>query len=163
MDIESKIDELLEKPAFLVDIFPCTVPAKPDNRYFAVEKYFQKSREELGRKFLFILLKLLCYYDLALVSDDDVYENPEPDQLAALIQACFGPRPAEEAMPGDHINILLAEKNAMIALDRDDQSMVVYGADDSLKEMIGSLARAEGLFFYKAPDFPADPAEDDVR
>ena len=43
-DIISKIDELIEGPVYLVDIFPGTVPRKPDNRYLEVEECFQHSR-----------------------------------------------------------------------------------------------------------------------
>lgn len=159
MDLESKIDELLEKQAFLVDIFPCTVPDKPDNRYFAVEDFFFRYREELGRKFLNILLKLYCYYDLTFVVDEKIYDNPGPDQMAGLITSCYGNCPDEEERDrsGDRIIIMLPEHDSMIVLDRDDQCMVVYDPDEELKEMIGKLVWAEGLFFYKAP------ADEDIR
>ena len=60
VDIISKIDELLEKPCYLIDIFPYTVPETADRRYFRVEEYFQKNRKEWNEKFCRLLLKLYC-------------------------------------------------------------------------------------------------------
>ena len=52
MDIISKIDELIEKPCYLIDIFPCTVPETSDKRYFAIEEYFQNNRADWNKKIL---------------------------------------------------------------------------------------------------------------
>ena len=54
-NILSKIDGLLEKPCYLIDIFPRTVPETPDRRYFAVEEIFQRSRPELVVKSINLL------------------------------------------------------------------------------------------------------------
>ena len=80
-NILSKIDGLLEKPCYLIDIFPRTVPETPDRRYFAVEEIFQRSRPELVERFCRILLKLYCYYDFLLVDGAACTENPDPTAL----------------------------------------------------------------------------------
>lgn len=37
-DVISKIDGLIKGPVYLIDIFPDTVPSKPDNRYFKIKE-----------------------------------------------------------------------------------------------------------------------------
>ena len=58
IDVISEIDRLIEKPHFLIDIFPEQIPPKADNRYLEMEEYFQRHRAELNRKLTNILLKL---------------------------------------------------------------------------------------------------------
>ena len=41
-NIAAKIEEMMDEPCYLIDIFPYTVPKTPDGRYFAVEEYFQQ-------------------------------------------------------------------------------------------------------------------------
>lgn len=147
MDMISKIDELIESPAFLIDIFPKTVPPTEDNRYFEIEEYFQR-QGKLSEKCINILLKLYCYYDFVVVSaQDKVIENPIPNQLVRLIKHCF----KGNYRSRDYINIVLPECNSMIQLHGGNLYMVLYNPNEHLKELVSHLAQAEGLFFYKAP------------
>lgn len=150
-DVISKIDELIEGPVYLVDIFPSTVLPKADNRYFEVEEFFQHNREEIDRKFTSILLKLYCYYDFwisAWRSEHEVFENPDLGQLTSLIKRCF----SGEWKSREYINIILPECNSMIILNGDDLYMGVYNPSEFLKSLILELAQSEGLFFRKASE-----------
>ncbi len=144
MGLESGIDALLEKKAYLIDIFPQTVPRKADNRYFAVEKIFQKDRTEISRKFQNLLLKLYCYYDFEIPEEDCRRRERTPQEAAEWICKCC-------AEPGA-VNILLPEPDALITLDGQDLYMTVYDPDGELKDMLAKLCASEGLFFYEAPD-----------
>ena len=146
-DIIAKIDELIEKPCYLIDIFPCTVPETPDRRYFLIEEYLQNNRAELNGKFCRLLLKLYCYYDFWVSAGEEQAENPKPELLAEGIDHCFEGNWRER----DYINIILPDCSAMVILNGDDLYMIVYNPDDRLKELISKLAGAEGLFFYEAP------------
>ena len=148
-DIIAKIDELIEKTCYLIDIFPCTAPETPDRRYFKVEEYFQKNRRDLDERFCRLLLKLYCYYDFWVSAGDVLAENPEPELLAGWIWHCFEGDWRER----DYINIILPDCNAMVILNGDDLYMSVYNPDERLMELISQLAGAEGLFFYKAPGY----------
>lgn len=136
-DILSKIDGLLEKPCYLIDIFPRTVPETPDRRYFAVEEIFQRSRPELVERFRRILLKLYCYYDLLLVDGAERKENPAPPALL-------------ERVAGD-LTLLLPACGALVMLGGGDLYLRVYNPDRQLAELLAQLAAGEGLFFYRAP------------
>ena len=146
-DIISKIDELLEKPCYLIDIFPGTVPKTADGRYFAIEEFLQANRREWNEKFRRLLLKIYCYYDFWVSFGAESAENPEPRLFAKWIQDCFEGAWKER----DYMNIILPDCNAMVILNGDDLYMSVYNPDNRLMELISQLAGAEGFFFYKAP------------
>lgn len=145
-DIISKIDELIEKPRYLIGIFPCAVPQTLDSRYFMVEEYFQKNRTEWNRKFCNLLLKLYCYYDFWVSAGEKLAKNPEPELLAEWIWHCFEGDWKER----DYINIILPACNAMVILNGDDLYMILCNPDKQLMDIIMQLAGAEGFFVYKA-------------
>ncbi len=144
-DIIEKIDELIEKPRYLIDIFPGAVPRTDDGRYFAIEEYFQKDRRALNEKFCRILLKLYCYYDFWVSTGEENVKNPRPDQLVQWVHHCF----AGDWRERDYINIILPDCGAMIILNGDDLYMILCNPDRQLMELVPQLAGAEGLFFYK--------------
>lgn len=146
-DIISKIDELIEKPCYLIDIFPYTVPTAAGRRYFAIEEYFQANRREWDEKFRRLLLKLYCYYDFWVSFGEESAKNPEPHLFAGWIQECFKGNWRER----DYMNIILPECNAMVILNGDDLYLRLYNPDKRLMELVSQLAGAEGFFFYKAP------------
>ena len=144
MSLEARIDELAEKQAYLVDIFPKTVPYKADNRYYDVEKFFQHSKSKLYHKLTNIILKLYCYYDMTVVTQNESIENPQTAAFISLIEKCFDSK-------SEYINIVLTDFDVMLALNNNDLYMTIYNANDDVKALISQLVCAEGLFFYEAP------------
>ena len=144
MELSDRIDALMDKKAHLIDIFPKTVLQKADNRYFAVEKFFQQNRSELERKLTAIILKLYCYYDFTVVIDDSITENPQVGELTVLLKKCFSGEMK-------YVNIVLPEFEAMLSLNYGDLYMTAYNVSGELKELLAQLVNAEGLFFYEAP------------
>ena len=147
----SKIDELIKGPVYLVNIFPDTVPSKPDNRYFEIENFLQNNREEIDRKFMSILLKLYCYYNFwisAWLLEHEAFENPDLSQLISLIKRCF----VGKWKSREYINIILPECDSMIILNGDDLYVSVYHPSEHLKSLISDLSQSEGLFFRKVPE-----------
>ena len=131
------IDELLAKPCWIVDILPERVPDKSPGQYFAVEKYWLRD-PSLRRKQGNIIMKLNCYYDLTLATENEEIRNPPP--------AVWLERPGRE-----YLNILV-EEHALITADQADTYMTVFTEDEKLLEMIRKLAAAEGLFLWKGID-----------
>ena len=128
------IEELLEKPYWVIDLLPEQVPEKSGGQFFAAEKWFLKD-PDLRRKQIDFLLKLNCYYDLTVVRDEGEIRNPEPRELAALAGR-------------EYLNILAGE-NALISVDPTDIYMTLYNPDERMLELAGKLAEAEGLFLRK--------------
>ena len=142
--VYSQIEELLDRKAYLIDIFPKTVPQKTDGRYFAVEKFFQQNRSDIERKLTAVIMKLYCYYDLTIVIEDGITENPQVEELIVLLEECFSGELG-------YINIVLPECEAMLSLNYGDLYMTSYNVSGELKDLLSQLVSAEGLFFYEAP------------
>ena len=143
MELSDRMEALIDKKAYLIDIFPKTVPQKADNRYFAVEKYFQQNRDDFERKLTAIILKLYCFYDFTTVSENDITDNLQVEELTVLLEKCFSGELG-------YINIVLPECEAMLSLNKDNLYMVAYNVSGELKELLAQLVNAEGLFFYEA-------------
>ena len=85
------IDDYFERPYWIVDILPFQVPADSPGQYFTVEEYYlRKPRwQALRRKYLEILLKLNCYFDMHICGFAGVFEggweiNPKPKRLLPI-------------------------------------------------------------------------------
>jgi hypothetical protein len=137
---ENKTEQLLEKEYIIVDFLPKQVTAENNGSFFDVELLFLKEprASELRRKFADIILKLYCYYGIEVynLSTDEMISNPEPAMLDEWI--CSN---------RDEIQIFI--KESMIVIAKDDTHITVYNPSDSLTEIIGVLAEAEGLFMWK--------------
>ncbi|SHM14207.1 GNAT family N-acetyltransferase [Ruminococcus flavefaciens] len=139
------VDELMMNKAYLIDIFPRTVQEKADNRYFDVEKYFRNNRDELDRSLTNILLKLYCYYDIIAVTNNGAFEINGAEKLVMLLEKYF-------CGENSYMNMILPGCGTLLTFNSDDLYTVVYTENDEAKELIAQLVRAEGLFFYEAPD-----------
>ena len=140
------MDELLEGPYWIVDILPARVSADASGQYFSVERYFlQQSRiVPLRRKYAEILLRLNCYFDMAVSFDSCMsWEmNPDPEAFAERVAGLSG---------NDFLRAVFAQQNAMIDYDHNDTYLTVYDPDASLLDKLKALAAAEGLFVWAPP------------
>ncbi|MBQ2656970.1 MAG: hypothetical protein IJI77_07105 [Erysipelotrichaceae bacterium] len=133
------IEELLEKPYWVIDLLPYQVPEESAGQYFVIEEYFLKDpqNKRLRQCFVEILLKLNCYCDfLVYQNDGEVIENPSPEQLEEMV-----------LQNADIMDIILEE--AMIVIRYDDTYMTVYDPDEKLLETLKPLVTANGLFLWK--------------
>ena len=138
------IEELLNKPYWIIDILPEQVPEDSAGQYFAVERYWRQppAIAEIRRRFTGVLLKLNCYSDfLVSFSDSDQQvSNPDPELLVSWINS-----------EQKDLCIVLPEENTLITLNHDDTCMTVFNPPESLLDRIRSLAAANGLFLWQPP------------
>lgn len=153
-----KIEELLETSYWIIDILPEQVPANSAGQYFAVEEYFLQEPQatELRRKLANVILKLNCYYDIAVWEDLDAdTESPAPDGAPASKAFTLNPAPADLAalFTGEKavgcVRLLVLGQNTLIYSNLDDTYMTVYNAPQELADMLRLLAQSEGLFMWK--------------
>lgn len=141
------IDELLEKPYWIVDILPEQVAKDSAGQYFAIEQYYlnEPQNSELRKKYANLVLKLNCYYDIILLDDfTQDYEygdlNPEPDKLVRYFV-------------GDHVKnsvrIIVKNENTLIVSNKDDTYLTVYNPVEHVLTLIRRLASAEGLYVWR--------------
>ena len=142
------IEELLERPCYVVDILPKQVPADSAGQYFKVERYYLSDTGRLCRMYADVLLKLNCYYDLAFSHDAVNWQvNPEPEMMVLMVQACLSKKPAEACL-----YVSLADGTALLTLQRDATHMTLYNPSGELLQLLRQLASADGLFVWKPTD-----------
>ena len=135
------IEELLEKPYWVIDILPKQVPAESPGRFFDVERYLLEHPQvdALKARKLSVMLKLHCYYDLQISTDvcETWAENPSPEVLRAALDS--------------YLYVLLPGEQALITVDPGDINMTLYNASEDLLALVRQLAAAEGLFVWQPP------------
>ena len=132
---EDRIEPYFERPYWVVDILPVQVPAYSPGQYFAVEEYFLREPRlsALRRKYLELLLKLNCYFDM---------------EIPAL----------EELVMSGTVYALFEGEHTLCVLNYDDTNMTVYDPTDRFRGILEQLAGAEGLFFWQPPQDAPDEA-----
>ncbi len=172
------IDHYFEKPYWIVDILPAQVPADSPGQYPAAEQYYLREPQitNIRRKYADLLIKLNCYYDVQvscsdqLDGEDSWVNNPEPEDLARLLQALkpfANPAVRQQrkhapGLPAGRVGracILVEKEHTLAVLNADDTYMTVYNPSAGLLEMLRRLAGAEGLFVWKPRKNNLPPGE----
>lgn len=143
-NVDELIECLLEGPCWIADILPEQVPKDSDGQYFAVERYFlQTGRiQALHRRFAEILLRLNCYFEMAVSFDaGESWEyDPNPEIFAGRLAG----------LPGNgFLRAMFTEQRAMVDIAGDDTYMTVYDPDSRILDKLRMLAGAEGLFVWE--------------
>ncbi len=139
------IEQLLEKPCWVIDFLPHKVPASQNGQFFQVENLLLQPPhiERLYDKFATVLLQLNCYYDFHLFMNDDDEStfNPEPEQLLEAVN--------KVQVLKQHLVIVIAEESTMLMLSGDDTHISVYNANQEILQLLEKLAAAQGLFLWQ--------------
>ena len=130
-DRKVTIEELLEKPYWIIDILPKQVPKDSPGQYFAIEDFFLKEQlTEIKKKHIGVILKLNCYVDISI----DGEKNPAPERI-------------RDIMMERYVYIMLGD--SMILSEPDDTHMTVFNPDKELMDLIREISSSEGLFVWK--------------
>lgn len=139
-----KIDTLLEKPCYIMDFLPEQV--KPDNggQFFDVEYYMLNSEKYIGLKdrFVAVILKLMCYYHVAILWSGWV-DRPSPKMIEEAVLEIM------ENHSGT-LNVLLVEEDALLVFDWDCLNLSVFNSPKEVQSIMEKIAFSEGLFWRKA-------------
>ena len=128
------IDELLQKPYWIIDILPEQVPADSPGQFFAVEKYFlgKERLDAVKQKHINLVLKLNCYKRISINKENEW--NPSPERIA-------------DDMRSKYLYIMMDD--SMILSEPDDTHMTVFDPDEKTLSLIRTLAAGEGLFVWQ--------------
>ena len=140
MDNSNVIDYFLEKPYWLIDILPKQVPANGQGEYFKVSDYFlTKSRKDLlCQKFINVLMKLYCYYDISLLNIlEERIDNPQPEIIVEWMSS------------EKNIYVLFDKEDTMIGFDTDDHYMTLFNPSEEVLKLVQLFATSEGLFVWE--------------
>lgn len=141
-----KIDDLLEKPYYLIDFLPKRVPENANGHFFDVEYYLQSSAKhyEFKNKCVNIILKLMCYYR-ASVLYEKWNNSPKPKDIDAAVMEIV------ERNSGT-LNILFTEEDVLLVLDGNCLSLTIYNLSDNMKSIVEKIVLSEGFFLWYGED-----------
>ena len=141
---DDRIDSLMEKPYWIVDMLPKQVPPRSGGQYFRVEDYIVNDdgrKHTLYTKLANVLVKLNCYVDIEVRCAEERWEtNPSPAFLYDLFLF--------EGETPRSIYILFADSESLMVLHDEDTNMTVYNPRPDLLELLRALAGSEGLFVW---------------
>jgi hypothetical protein len=144
VDLDDRIEPLLERPYWIVDMLPKQVPAHSDGQYFRVEAYFFQDierRKSLYAQFARVMMKLNCYVGIDVrCSESRWISNPDP---AFLFDKILFNEEGERS-----VYVLFDNRESLMVLHDEDTNMTVYNVRADLSELLRSLAVSEGLFVW---------------
>ena len=128
------IDELLQKPYWIIDILPEQVPSDSPGQYFAVEKYFlgNEQLDRIKQKHIDLVLKLNCYMRISINEEEE--GNPSPERIA-------------KEMKTRYLYIMLNE--SMLLSEPDGTHLTLFDPDNETLKLIRKLAEGEGLYVWQ--------------
>lgn len=140
------VESLLNEHCYIIDFLPKQVEKNCGGQFFKVENYLLNNYERYGLRdrFIRIILKLMCYYRVA-VHWGEWMEQPTPDQIAKIINEIM------ENHSG-WMDLLFLDKDALLRFEWDCLNLALYNPDSELLELAEQLAQSEGLFCWKPED-----------
>lgn len=142
--MENRIDELLDKPCYVIDFLPQQVSKTANGHFFDVEYYLLNSekRHEMKNKYVNIILKLMCYYRTSVLWNG-WNDNPKPEDIDTAVRELM------ENHSGT-LNILFPEENALLVFEWDCLNLSIYNPPKSMIEIMDKIALSEGLFLWQS-------------
>ena len=136
------IEDLLQKPYWVIDLLPHQVPADAEGQFFAVERLFLEGPRgvELRHSFASVLLMLNCYHDLVVFRGESERGkvNPRPEKLEKWVMR-----------NREHLCIALPSEQALIVVPTDSTCMTLYNPMPRLVKEVRTIASACGLFVWQ--------------
>lgn len=131
---EDRIEGLLEKPYWLIDIVSKRIPAEKSDEYSLLQEYCEKHEEDIRERFVFFLLKLNCCHDL---------------QISRDYGETFSPLDCTPVKTVPSEIYLSVDDKSLLTYDTEDTCMTLYDPSDELLKDVRELAGSVGLFVWK--------------
>ena len=140
------IEDLLQKPCWVIDLLPRQVPEGSEGQFFAVEQLLLDGPRhiELRHGFARVLLMLNCYHDLVVFRGESECgkTNPKPEKLEKWI-----------TRNKEHLCIALPSEQALIVVPTDSTCLALHNPTPHLLDEVRAIASACGLFVWQ-PERP---------
>ena len=145
-DVFRKIDELLEKPCYVIDFLPQRVPNTSSGHFFDIEYYLLNSekRHEMKSKYVNIILKLMCYYRTSILWNG-WNNHPKPADIEIAVSEII------ENHSGT-LYILFPDEDTLLVFEWDSLNFSIYNLTENMKEIVEKIALSEGFFCWKGSD-----------
>ena len=145
-----KMSQLFNEDYRVIDFLPGRVSDDAETLYEEVEQYYlqDKQLQNFCDKVISIVLKLLCYYPFEMYVQEHIplirtregwLKDKRCDTIVKLIKKTILKRKGQ-------IDILLTRDNSMLSISGVTLNIAVYNESESLRAMLQSMVRAEGLY-----------------
>lgn len=145
MDSTAKmVDTLLETECYIVDFLPKTVPQNADSQFFDVEHYLLNSEKHnvIKDKFVGVILKLMCYYHIAILWKDWI-DKPKPELIENAVSEIMKNHSGT-------LHCLFPDEDVLLVFDWDCLHLSVYNPSEKMQRLFEQIAFSEGLFWRLA-------------
>lgn len=138
------IDELLEKPCYIIDFLPERVLSCANGQFFDVEYYLLNSDKhiQLKDKFASVILKLMCYYHVSVLWNGWI-DRPSPKLIDEAISEIMSNHSGS-------LVVLFPDENALLVFDWDSLNLSIYNPTETVALLIDKISYSEGLFWRKS-------------
>lgn len=138
------IDELLERPCYIIDFLPKQVPENAGGQFLKVENYLLNHYERYGLrdKYIRIILKLMCYYRVCIKWGRWI-EQPSPEQVAEIIDTIMHNH-------SGWLDMLFPDQDALLQFEWDCMYISIYNPDEEMQDLLEQIAFSEGMFWRKS-------------
>lgn len=138
------VDELLEKPCYIIDFLPQRVLPSANGQFSAVEYYLLNSDKHISikDKFVNVILKLMCYYSICVLWNEWL-DRPSPELIDKAISEIM-------VNHSGTLNVLFAQENALLVFDWDSLNLSIFNPSETMSLLMEKIAGSEGLFWRKA-------------
>ena len=139
------VDKLLKKNCYLIDFLPKKVSKNAKGSFFTVESHFlyNDKYELIKLKFSNIILKLMCYYRITILCNQEMLQQPTPQNAELAICNIVKKRSGV-------LNFLFPDENMLLVFDPDYLNLIVYNPSKKARKLFKQLAWSEGLFWRPA-------------
>ena len=136
----NKIDDLLKKQYYVIDILPEKIQESSDGQFFDVEYYLLNSPKHYAIKdrFVNVVLKLMCYYHTSMFWNKWI-DRPEPVLIDNAVNTIMDNHSGT-------LNILFIEEQSLLVFDWDCLNLTLYNPSEALIIISEKIAYSEGLF-----------------
>lgn len=154
--IYDRVDELLEKECYLIDIFPRQISEEKSRQYLALEGFYSSDEQikKISGQFMNVILKLYAYYEFDHVIDDFDELHDGFEDMVSEIEHVY-------EMGRGGLSILINGENSLLAVYGDSLYMCLYAPSEDMKRLTEEICLREGLYFRKAPEFDDYEENDD--
>lgn len=136
------IERLLGETCYVIDFLPEAVP-EDGGRFFEVEDYLlDNACGSIKERFVRVILKLMCYYPIALLKDGRL-DRPSPELVAKATFEVVENRT-------ETLHFWFPKEDMLLVFDGDSLNLAIYNAPERTHEVFRQIALSEGLFWREA-------------
>lgn len=141
-----RVEILMAKPYWLVDLLPKQVPEGSPGQYFRIERFYLSQLGTLCRRFAGFLIRLNCYSDLQVSRDGESWStNISPEEMILAFE--------DSASSHTPLFILAGSSDTLVYFSGDDHNLTLYNPDPDALDLMRQLAASEGLFVWGPQQF----------